>query len=242
MISSNYEIAGRVVCINSIYSFVHDYWRDYLTEKEADFSVTTSPADIENERTRSGAEDSLRGRQPREYPEPYLESLAVYRKIADEMAGYDTVLFHGSAVALDGEAYLFTAASGTGKSTHTMLWKDLFADRLKVINDDKPLIRVAEKPVVYGTPYRGKHGRGENISAPLKAICIIERAEENKIRPVTAKEAYSALISRVYRPADVAKTAAVLRLADRLFDSAGLYVLGCNMDISAAKTAYEGMK
>ena len=242
MISSNYEIAGKVVCINSLYSFVHEYCRDYLTEKEADYSVTTSPADIENEKARSAAEDALRGRQPREYPEPYLESLAVYRKITDEMAGYDTILFHGSAVALDGEAYLFTAASGTGKSTHALLWKELFGDRLTIVNDDKPLIKVGEKPVVYGTPYRGKHGRGENTSVPLKAICIVTRASENSIRPVTPKEVYASLISRVYRPADAVKTAAVLKLADRLFDSVGLYVLGCNMDISAAKTAYEGMK
>ena len=112
----------------------------------------------------------------------------------------------------------------------------------------RPLIKqgrdvlIIEKPVVYGTPYRGKHGRGEKTSVPLKAVCIVTRASENSIRPVTPKEVYASLISRVYRPADAVKTAAVLKLADRLFDSVGLYVLGCNMDISAAKTAYEGMK
>jgi len=50
------------------------------------------------------------------------------------------------------------------------------------------------------------------------------------------------LLQQVYRPADMLKMAKTLELVDRLADSVKLYKLGCNMDISAAKIAYEGMK
>lgn len=52
-----------------------------------------------------------------------------YRKIAEKLVQYDVMLFHGSAVAVDGIGYLFTAKSGTGKSTHTRLWREYFGDR-----------------------------------------------------------------------------------------------------------------
>ena len=49
-------------------------------------------------------------------------------RIADKVI-YDTILFHGSVIAVDGEGYLFTAKSGTGKSTHARLWRETFGDR-----------------------------------------------------------------------------------------------------------------
>ncbi|MBQ1555243.1 MAG: hypothetical protein IIZ68_07275, partial [Clostridia bacterium] len=51
---------------------------------------------------------------------------------------------------------------------------------------------------VYGTPYNGKHRRGSNIAVPLKAICILTRAEENHIEPINAKQAYPRKVCRPY--------------------------------------------
>ena len=85
-------------------------------------------------------------------PDDYLETLAVCRKIAERMPEYDTFLFHGSCIAVDGVGYLFTAKSGTGKSTHTRLWRELLDNRATMVNDDKPLIRIADDGlVIYGT-------------------------------------------------------------------------------------------
>ena len=64
----------------------------------------------------------------RKYSDIYLETMAVYRKIEDKLLDYDTILFHGSAVAVDGVGYLFTAKSGTGKSTHTRLWREMLSE------------------------------------------------------------------------------------------------------------------
>lgn len=243
MIKNNYMIADRVVCVDSLYDEVHDYCRDYLTDKEAEYTVITDKSDIDSERQRSANEDRFEGRPVQVYSDSYLEELAVYRKIAEKMLDFDTVLFHGSVVAVDGVGYLFTAKSGTGKSTHTRLWREYFGSRAVMVNDDKPLLRISESGVTaFGTPYNGKHRLGANISVPLKAICILTRAAENSIVPISAVEAYPMLIQQIYRPSDMAKMQKTLTLADMLAEQTALYRLGCNMDISAAVTAYEGMR
>ena len=88
---------------------------------------------------------------------PYL-----YTKICKKILGdYDGFFFHSSALALDGEGYLFTALSGTGKSTHTRNWRKLFGERVTMINDDKPIIRrIDGRFFVCGTPWMGKSDIG----------------------------------------------------------------------------------
>ena len=240
---NRYKIADKVVEVTSIYAEVHEYCADYLTDEPADYSVTTTQADIDFEREKSAREDESEGIPIQHFSDSYLEELAVYRKIAEKILDYDTVLFHGSVVAVDGVGYLFTAKSGTGKSTHTRLWREYFGERAVMVNDDKPLLHIADSGVVaYGTPYNGKHRLGTNTSVPLKAICILTRSADNHIEPITREQAYTMLLQQVYRPADMLKMAKTLELVDRLADSVKLYRLGCNMDISAAKIAYEGMK
>ena len=240
---NKYRIADKVIEINSIYKEVHDYCSDYLTDEKTDFSVFTTQADIDSECRKSAREDEIEEKPTRQFTESYLEELAVYRKIAEKMIGYDTILFHGSAIAVDGEAYLFTARSGTGKSTHTRLWRQFLGDKAVIVNDDKPLLKITNGSViVYGTPYNGKHRLGSNIAVPLKAICILTRSAENHIEQITREQAYPMLIQQVYRPAEITLLQKTLSLTDRLSDSVRLYRLGCNMDISAAKIAYEGMK
>ena len=243
MITRKYKIADKVVEVNSIYDEVHEYCTDYLTDEPADYSVTTTQADIDFECEKSAREDEIEGIPTWHFPDSYLEELAVYRKIAEQMISYDTILFHGSVVAVDGVGYLFTAKSGTGKSTHTRLWREYFGDRAVMVNDDKPLLKITDSGVIaYGTPYNGKHRLGTNTSVPLKAICILTRSADNHIEAITREQAYTILLQQVYRPADMLKMTKTLELVDRLADSVKLYKLDCNMDISAAKIAYEGMQ
>lgn len=176
----------------------------------------------------------------RSFSESYLETLAVYRKIADKLLDYDTILFHGSAVAVDGVGYLFTAKSGTGKSTHTRLWREMLGERAVMINDDKPLIRVSESGIiVYGTPWDGKHRLSTNIGVPLKALCILERAAENSITGITKSDAYNILVQQVNRPSAPQKLIKTLQLIDRLAENVKLYRIGCNMNPQAAEISYK---
>ena len=112
-----------------------------------------------------------------------------------------------------------------------------------MVNDDKPLLHITDSGVIaYGTPYNGKHRLGTNTSVLLKAICILTRADNNHIEPIGFEQAYKMLLQQVYRPKNSELMMKTLRLIDSLADTVKLYRLGCNMDISAAKIAYDGMR
>ena len=236
-------LAGRKIEIRAIYETTRLYCKNYLTDGPADFVVAVSPEDIEFEREKSERENVVEGLPVQVFPPEYLETLAVYRKIADQMLRHDTFLFHGSAISVDGEGYLFTAKSGTGKSTHTRLWREHFGDRAVMINDDKPLLRVMEDHVlVCGTPWDGKHRISTNACVPLKGICVLERATENTIRRINMTEALPMLLQQCHRPGNSEAMMRLLMLLDLTSKRTGLYRLGCNMDPEAAVVAYEGMK
>ena len=237
MITGYYKIADRIIKITSFYESVHKLCCDYRVDGDVscDIEVEVTRADIDNEIARSENGDR--------YQEGYLEELAVYRKIATEMLRYDTFLMHGSVVSVDGQAYMFTAKSGTGKSTHAKLWCDLLGEKAVMVNDDKPLIRVgSNKATVYGTPYNGKHRSGNNMAVPLKAICYLTRSETNSIEEVSSKDLYHILLQQIYRPGDKELLIKTVSLIDKLTKEVKFYILKCNMDISAAKTSYNAMK
>lgn len=243
MMTRKYKIAGRVIEVTSLYEKVHGLCKDYATDDPADFSVTVTDEDIAYEKQRSDAEYAYEGKSLPNFSAATLEETAVYRKIAEKMVDYDTFVFHGSVIAVEGKAYLFTAKSGTGKSTHTRLWREMLGDKAVMVNDDKPMIQVTDSGIiVHGTPYNGKHHLGENIAVPLKAICVLTRSEENQIRRMAKAQVYPVLLQQVYRPQDPVKMAKTLKLMDKTAEMAELYKLGCNMDISAAEAAYNAMK
>lgn len=236
-------LAGKKIEVSALYESTLQFCRDYLCGGPADFSVAVSAADIAVEREKSAREDALEGIPTRQFSDQYLETLAVYRKIAEAMPDYDTLLFHGSVVAVDGEGYLFTAKSGTGKSTHTAFWRQEFGERAIMVNDDKPLLQIRDGKVwACGTPWDGKHRLSTNTAVPLKAICILERGAENRIGPISARQALPMLLQQSYRPHTPDGTAALLNLLDRLTALVPFYRLHCNLDPSAARVAYEGMQ
>jgi len=245
-----YRIAERNIRICSEYYDVHDLCQDYQTEAEPDLEIEITPSDLQYEQAHADSDgiagyyNPVHGTFFRDTnPDRFFETLAVYRKISEYMPYWDTVLFHGSAVAVDNKAYLFTAPSGTGKSTHVRLWRELFGDRAHVINDDKPLIRVsADEVTVFGTPWNGKHHLGENISAPLHAICFLKRSKTNYLRPVAADEALPLLIKQAYRPRNPASLALVLKLIETMLHRVSFFEMHCNMELDAARLAYETMK
>ena len=174
-----YRLADRIIEIRSLHLMIHEQCREYRAAGVPDFRIEITPSDIVFEREKSAQADKAEERAIQFYSDGYLETLAAYRKIAERMPEYDTILFHGSCVAVDGAGYLFTAKSGTGKSTHTRLWRELLGDRAIMINDDKPLIRISDSgAIIYGTPWDGKHHLSNNIAVSLKAICILERAKK----------------------------------------------------------------
>lgn len=238
-----YKIADTVVEIHSLHSEVQELCQDYKSDETPELIIETTQSDIDFERKKSAQEDAYEGLPIRFFTESYLETLAVYRKLAVALLDKDILLFHGSVIAVDGEGYLFTAKSGTGKSTHTRLWRQKFGDRAVMVNDDKPLIRLSgDQAIVYGTPWDGKHRLSTNTSVPLKALCILERNAENIIVPQTLHQVLPMLMQQSYRPREEAALRKTLMLISKLGMKVRLYRLGCNMNPSAADVAYEGMK
>lgn len=234
-----YRIAGKTVSVCSLHRAVHGLCRDYSCDEPEvpDIAIDITQRDIDGERSRSSL-----GSTYAPFDDGYLEELAVYRKLAEAMPAFGTVLFHGSALAADGGAYLFAAPSGTGKSTHARLWRELLDGRVVMVNDDKPLVHVGEgKAVVYGTPWDGKHRLSSNVKVPLRAVCWLERSRENRIRLMEVSEAYPLLLRQVYRPADPYALALTLDLFDQLLGAVELWHLGCSMDIDAARVSFAAM-
>lgn len=236
------EIAGCSVEIHTVSRDLHAFFEEYHTANKPNFDVFLTYEDIAFERKKSFQEDAIEGIPARNFSGKYLETIAVQRKIAEKLFEYDTLLFHGSVVAVDGVGYLFTAKSGTGKSTHTRLWRELFGDRAVMVNDDKPFLRITENGVLaYGSPWNGKHGLGTNTCVPLKAICILERGEENHIQKIPAKDAVFMLLQQSNRPMNRQLMPKYMELLDKLSGSVNFYRLACNMDPEAAQISYEAM-
>ena len=242
MAEFNLKIAGHVGKVHSRFDSTKDYCRNYLTDETPEFEVTVTPEDLAFEQAELLAEARAEGMKPRKFTDPFLDRAAIQRKFADYLFGHNILLCHGSTVAVDGKAYLFTAKCGTGKSTHTRLWREVFGDRARMVNDDKPFLILTENGVLAcGAPWSGKHGLDTNITVPLAGICILERGPENIIRPIPAKEAVFMLLQQSNRPQDPRRMPKYLELLDKLSQQVTFYRLACNMSPEAALVAYEAM-
>lgn len=161
---------------------------------------------------------------------------------AQKILEHNGCVLHSSAVAVDGNAYLFSAHSGTGKSTHTSLWLDYFKDRAVIINDDKPCIREVDGELyVYGTPWSGKDDISVNDKFKLKAITFICRSEENWIREASKTEAISLFLTQTRKPKDKEHMELLLNVINKIFAKVKIYKMGCNISEDAAKLSYETM-
>lgn len=236
------EIAGSVFQITSLFDSTRDYCRNYLTEKAAHFSLAVFPEDLLSEQQFLDEEAREEGLKRRKFTDPFLERTALQRKVAECLFSRDTLLFHGSAVAVDGKGYLFTASCGTGKSTHTRLWREVFRNRAVMVNDDKPFLKITEAGILmYGAPWSGKHGLDTNICVPLQGICILSRGTENVIHPLSPAEALPMLAHQSCAPSDSGQQPRFRQLVEALSGAVPLWHMACTKDPAAAWVSFEAM-
>ncbi len=171
----------------------------------------------------------------------YMESGAQFHL---QLMRYGGIMLHSSAVAVDGKAYLFSGPCGTGKSTHTRLWQQLFGDAAVVFNDDKPALRrLNGKWYAYGTPWCGKDGINENMCVPVAGICFLKQAKENSIARLTKKEAvyrvFSQTLHRFYKEENLDL---MLAHVDKLVREIPVFELHNRPEQAAARLSYETMR
>ena len=229
------KIADFIVEIDNKYNNILNLCRNYIVEDDAaDFTIFCTDEDIEAEI--ANYED------PSYANSGYSESICLYRKLCLMLPQYDAFLMHSAVLDVDGNAYAFTAKSGTGKSTHICLWKKLLGDRAIVVNGDKPILRFIDGELyIYGTPWCGKEGWNTNMRSKLKGLCFLERAESNSIRPLEKPKSAERIMHQILMPTDPLCAVATLELMDRMLMKVDTWLLGCNMDIEAARIAYEAM-
>ena len=236
------KIAGKVIRVKSLFDSTRDYCRQYLSEETPDYCVEVVREELAFEQEAALEEARLEGFRPRIFTDPFLERAAIQRKVAEHLIADGVLLFHGSAVAVDGEGYLFTAKSGTGKSTHTRFWRQVFGDRAVMVNDDKPFLKITQRGVwVCGAPWSGKHGLDTNITVPLKGICLLERGAENRIQRACVQDLWERLLHESYCPADPARQEAFRSLVKTLGEHTLLWRMECTRDPQAAQIAWEAM-
>lgn len=240
--SFHMEIAGFSIGVEPLFQSTKEYCRPYLTETSSDFLVHISQDDLAAEQLRLEKEAVEQGLKIRKFKEPFLERSIIQRRVADFFIGKGTLMLHGSTVALDGSAYLFTAPCGTGKSTHTRLWREYFGARAVMVNDDKPFLRITSDGVLaYGSPWCGKHGLASNICVPLKGICVLRRGKENVIRSADPDKIRDFLYNQAHSPEDADLQQKARILVDTLLQTVPLWQMDCNMNLEAAEVSYSAM-
>ena len=168
------QLAEIIIEVSTLCDDTKKLCHHYLSNGKPDFSISIKQDDIEFEQHRSVKTNDLHGLPVPKFSLGYLETLAVLRKIAERIPDYGVILIHGSALAMDGNGVLFTAKSGVGKSTHARLWREQFGERIVMVNDDKPFIKVCyDEAFLCGTPWDGKHRLGSNGLSTLGRTVFI---------------------------------------------------------------------
>lgn len=150
---------------------------------------------------------------------------------------HDAIAIHSSTIVYRDSAVLFLGESGTGKSTHTRLWRQNI-EGARLLNDDSPIIRhvAGQKAIAYGSPWSGKTPCYKDECYPIKAICRLSQAPHNRIRRLKAIEAIGALLPSC-PPAFAHNTAlqdAICATLSRIISSVPVYHLECLPDADAA--------
>lgn len=242
MANFNMKIAGHTANITSLFESTPQYFRPYLTDDPPEFSVVVTKENIDFEQADLLEEAHRDGFRPRVFTDPFLERAAIQRAFAEFLFNFDILLFHGSAIAVDGEGFVFTAHSGTGKSTHTRLWRQVFGERAIMVNDDKPFLQLKETGILlHGSPWSGKHGLDANICVPLKGLCLLERGTENRITPMESDAFLPMLRKQAYQPLDPGQADRFLDLTLRLSKQAQFWKMACNKNPEAAEVAFSAM-
>lgn len=231
------KIADLTVGISCKHSLVETMCREYLTEAAPMFCVRASEEHKEKLRNYFPGFSEV-------FSDDYLEVLAISECIYDEVFNYDAAVFHAALISFDGRGVAFTAPSGIGKSTHIKLWSRLFGDRVECVNGDKPLFLFRDGRLFgAGTPWCGKEKWGCNKTVPVEALCFIERALVNSIEKI---EDNGEKMRRMFYQLTIPEDRGELRqkyldFADKLINTVPFYLLRCNMELSAAQTAHDGV-
>lgn len=231
---SIYRFADLNVKMQPRYDLLISRAEKYKIENDAHFDLDI---DLTDEKLESLSK--ITPKLPKDYNEYIWYGANFYKQLLK----FDGFLLHASAVCYDNKAYVFSAPCGTGKSTHTSLWEKYLGDKVFIINDDKPAIRlIDDKFIVYGTPFSGKTDKNENVGVELKGVCFLERGTENEIKRADFQKVLVPILNQTYRPTDEESMEKLLNIIDIFFNKVPIYELKCDISEQAFLTSFHGME
>lgn len=173
-------------------------------------------------------------------PDPSLLRFGLWVMFGLAINPLHAIAIHSSVIVKDGGAVMFLGESGTGKSTHTRLWRENIEDA-KLLNDDSPIIRCVDGvPTVFGSAWSGKTPCYINKSFPIRGIVRLSQAPHNAMRRQSTISALGALL-----PSCPPSFAYDSELQDNICDTLSevlakvpVYHLECLPDAAAAQLSY----
>lgn len=174
-----------------------------------------------------------------------LEGEKIYQAFGNTLPLLHRIIFHGVAVKYDGAGYVFTAPSGTGKSTHAFLWQRYLGRAAHILSGDKPVIsgggECGSSVTVWGSPWGGKERIFENGFAPLRGVCLIERGRTCAIERVEPAEFLETMLRQTFMPSEDPAATRALEVVDAVLANVPLWRLTCDISEDAVLTSFEAL-
>lgn len=228
---ANYRIADITVEMQPRYALLKDRAELFRTDDSLipDLKVTFSDADMEVKLQSN----------PNHSPEQ-VEYLFTGAKLSGKLWRVNATMIHASAIEVDGVAYVFSADSGVGKTTHTKQWLKRFGTRAQLINDDKPIIRkCSDGFFVYGSPFSGTCDENRSVRVPLGAIIFLKQDNHNWVTTLSAIDAIKRLINQCGISRMKRAATARLDFFAQLMGTVPIGEMGFTLGEDAVDTAYQ---
>lgn len=150
-------------------------------------------------------------------------------------ARHQTIKIHASVTELNGKALILLGKSGTGKSTHSRLWRK-YVPGSTLLNDDEPILRVLEdgNVKVFGAPWSGSMPCYKNESADVAAIVHLCQSHDNQLFKLGNMGALSSFYSSTVQfRSDPAIKTMILDTVTIILEHVPVYWLDCRPDREA---------
>ena len=162
---------------------------------------------------------------------------------SQRILAFQGIAIHASTVIKDGKGFAFLGKSGTGKSTHSSLWRTVWGDEVELLNDDNPIVRVIEDDVwIYGSPWSGKTRCFKDKKVKLGGIVKLNQAPMNKCEIVKGVKAWIAVYpSCCLINEDEVMTDALHCTLNRVAEKVRIGMMDCLPDEEAARVCEKNM-
>ena len=171
-----------------------------------------------------------------------VESLLSSIMLETVLLRHGRCILHASFLSYEGKGIVFTAPSGTGKSTQAALWHDCRG--AEIINGDKALLRWdGDRLLACGLPLCGSSGICRNKTVPLDAVVVLAQSKENSAEILRGVQAVKAVLPQIYtQPGEADSVSDALNFAVNLARNVPVWRLRCLPDETAVTCLEEALK